>query len=333
AHLGAGCTVGNDAMLGGYSKLRPGEHLPDGSVTMCDQQSAFQPRGTARTSPAQGDVHEDPGDAVKANLIDGACTLGACSLNILALVASFEATKLAASLWSKGDSFDTRVVVLSTVALAVWALASAVLLAVFKRVFIGDFRRMVAEGQRDEISAQVGQLTTDVERGSGGEQQEGQRRKPNRLTASQGMRWRWMHRVVYFSVFETHILNIFLRGTWLLNVWLRLMGADVSMSALILGKVADHGMVKVGSGSIVAGVLYGHCVTFVDGVWSLEMAHASVGERAVVHAHTASFCTEMRAGSTLTAGSATLSGQVLQAGEVFGGRPPKKLSGSWGTVA
>ncbi|CAN0391998.1 unnamed protein product, partial [Ectocarpus sp. 12 AP-2014] len=88
--------------------------------------------------------------------------------------------------------------------------------------------------------------------------QETQRRNPNKLTASQGMRWRWMHRVVYFSVFETHILNTVLRGTWLLNVWLRLMGADVSMSALILGKVADHGMVKVCRGSIVAGVLYGH---------------------------------------------------------------------------
>lgn len=89
---------------------------------------------------------EDPGDAVKANLIDGACTVGACSLNVLALVASFEATKLAASLWSNGDSFDTRVAVLSTVALVVWAFASAVLLAAFKWVFVGDFRTMFAEG-------------------------------------------------------------------------------------------------------------------------------------------------------------------------------------------
>lgn len=79
-------------------------------------------------------------------MIDAACTLGACSLNMLALVASFEATKLAASLWSNGDAFDTRIAVLSTVALVVWALASAVLLAVFKRVFVGDFRTMSIEG-------------------------------------------------------------------------------------------------------------------------------------------------------------------------------------------
>lgn len=91
---------------------------------------------------------EDPREAVKVNVIDAACTLGACSFNILALVASFEATKLVASLWSRGDSFDTRVVVLSAVALAVWALASAVLLAVFKWVFVGDFRLMSTAGAR-----------------------------------------------------------------------------------------------------------------------------------------------------------------------------------------
>ncbi|CAM9561152.1 unnamed protein product [Ectocarpus sp. 13 AM-2016] len=328
-HLGAGCTVGNSAMLGGYSKLRPGEHLTDGSVTMCDQQSAFQFGGSAPTS-AQRDNHGDPRETVKANMIDAACTLGACSFNILALVASFEATKLAASLWSRGDSFDTRVVVLSTVALAVWALASAVLLAVFKWVFVGDFSIMsTAAGTQKKISARVGPLSTDIEKGTGGGQQEGQRGKTNKLTASQVMRWRWMQRFVYFSLFEPYIINTVLKGTWLLNVWLRLMGADVSRGALILGKVSDHGMVKVCKGSVVAGVLYGHRATFVDGVWSFELAPACVGERGVVHAHTGSWCTEMGAGSTLTAGSATLSGQVLQAGEVFGGRPPQKLSGSW----
>ncbi|CAN0057304.1 unnamed protein product [Ectocarpus sp. 6 AP-2014] len=321
AHLGAGSTVGNGAMLGGYSVLRPGEHLTDGSVTMCDQQSAFQPCGTTPTSPARRDGHNDAGEAVKENLIDAACTLGACSLITLALVASFEATTFAASSWSKGDGFDTRVVVLSTVALVVWALASAVLLAVFKRVFVGDFRRKPAEGQRKEISAQIGPRTTDIEKG--------QRRKPNKLTASQVMRWRWMQRFLYFSLFEPYIVNTVLRGTWLLNVWLRLMGADVSMGALILGKVSDHGMVKVCRGSVVAGVLYGHCVSFVDGVWSMEMVPACVGEGAVVHAHTGTFCTDMRGGSTLTAASATLSGQVLEAGQVFGGRPPRQLAGSW----
>ncbi|CAM9346479.1 unnamed protein product [Ectocarpus sp. 12 AP-2014] len=154
-HLGAGSVVGNGAMLGGYSMLRPGEHLTDGSVTMCDLKSAFQAGGATRTPPTQRDGRDHPGEAVKENVIDAACTLGACSLNILALVASFEATKSAASVWSEGDAFDTRVVVLSTIALAVWALASAVLAAVFKRVFVGDFRRMSAEGggQRKETSA------------------------------------------------------------------------------------------------------------------------------------------------------------------------------------
>ncbi|CAB1096155.1 unnamed protein product [Ectocarpus sp. CCAP 1310/34] len=337
-HLGAGCTVGNGAMLGGYSKLRPGENLTDGSVTMCDQQSAFQFGASAPTS-AQRDIHddplhmcfaaEDPRETVKANVIDAACTLGACSLNILALVASFEATKLAESLWSRGDPFDTRVVVLPAVALVVWALASAVLLAVFKWVFVGDFRLMSTPGTRKEISARVGPRSTDIEKGSGGGQQGGQRRKSNKLTASQVMRWRWMQRFVYFSLFEPYIVNTVLKGTWLLNVWLRLMGADVSMGALVLGKVSDHGMVKVCEGSVVAGVLYGHRATFVDGVWSMELAPACVGKRGVVHAHTGSWCTEMGAGSTLTAGSATLGGQVLQAGDVFGGRPPQKLSGSW----
>ncbi|CAN0473060.1 unnamed protein product [Ectocarpus sp. 12 AP-2014] len=308
-------------MLGGYSVLRPGEHLADGSVIMCDRQSAFQPGGTTPTSPARRDGHNGAGEAVKENLIDAACTLGACSLNIMALVASFEATTFAASLWSKGDGFDTRVVVLSTAALVVWALASAVLLAVFKRVFVGDFRRKPTEGQRKEISAQIGPRTTDIEKG--------QRRKPNKLTASQVMRWRWMQRFLYFSLFEPYIVNTVLRGTWLLNVWLRLMGADVSMGALILGKVSDHGVVKVCRGSIVAGVLYGHCVSFVDGVWSMEMAPACVGEGAVVHAHTGSFGMDMRDGATLTAASATLRGQVLEAGQVFGGRPPQKLAGSW----
>ncbi|CAM9321295.1 unnamed protein product, partial [Ectocarpus sp. 13 AM-2016] len=321
AHLGAGSTVGNGAVLGGYSVLRPGEHLADGSVTMCDRQSAFQPGGTTPTSPARRDGYNGAGEAVKENLIDAACTLGAYSLNTLALVASFETTTFAASLWSKGDGFDTRVVVLSTVALVVWALASAVLLAVFKRVFVGDFRRKPTEGQRKEISAQIGPRTTDIEKG--------QRRKPNKLTASQVMRWRWMQRVLYFSLFEPYIVNTVLRGTWLLNVWLRLMGADVSMGALILGKVSDHGMVKVCGGSVVAGVLYGHCVSFVDGVWSMEMAPACVGTSAVVHAHTESFGTDMRDGATLTAASATLRGRILEAGQVFGGRPPQKLAGGW----
>lgn len=48
-----------------------------------------------------------------------------------------------------------------------------------------------------------------------------------------------------FSLFEPFVIDPFLKGTWLLNAWLRLMGADVSMGALILGRVADYGMIKV----------------------------------------------------------------------------------------
>ncbi|CAB1103955.1 unnamed protein product [Ectocarpus sp. CCAP 1310/34] len=291
AHLGASSTVGNGAMI------RFGRGTNRKAASFSRPDDAFLPRAPLFLCCAA----EDAGEAVKENLIDAACTLGACSLNTLALVASFETTTSLASLWSNGDGFDTRIVVLSTVALVVWALASAVLLAVFKRVLAGDFRRKPTEGQRKEISAQIGPRTTDVEKG--------QRRKPNKLTASQLMRWRWMQRLLYFSMFEPYIVNTILRGTWLLNVWLRLMGADVSMGALILGKVSDHGMVKVRQPLVALGT--------------------EVGEGAVVHAHAGTFCTDMRSGSTLTAASATLSGQVLEAGQVFGGRPPQKLAGSW----
>lgn len=59
------------------------------------------------------------------------------------------------------------------------------------------------------------------------------------------MRWRCMQRVLQFSLFEPYVIDPFLKGTWLLNAWLKLMGADVSYGALLLGKVSDHGMVKV----------------------------------------------------------------------------------------
>lgn len=54
-----------------------------------------------------------------------------------------------------------------------------------------------------------------------------------------------MRRVLSFSLFEPFVLEPLLKGTWLLNVWLRLMGADVSMGALILGRVSDYGMATV----------------------------------------------------------------------------------------
>jgi len=53
------------------------------------------------------------------------------------------------------------------------------------------------------------------------------------------------------------------------------------------------------------------------------------GECGVVHAHTASWGVNVREGSTITAVSATLPGTVFEAGEVYGGRPPRKLGASW----
>ena len=53
------------------------------------------------------------------------------------------------------------------------------------------------------------------------------------------------------------------------------------------------------------------------------------GERAVLHDHARVFCMHMGADTTLTATSSSLSGQVLKAGQVYGGRPSKALMGSW----
>lgn len=66
---------------------------------------------------------------------------------------------------------------------------------------------------------------------------------PNRILYFR--RWRWMQRVLSFVLFEPYFIEPLLRGTWLLNLWLNMMGADVSMGSLILGKVSDHGLVKV----------------------------------------------------------------------------------------
>lgn len=73
------------------------------------------------------------------NFLDVACTLGLWTLNSLSVVASFEATKFVASLSPYNDGLSTRYVVLSTVALVAWAFSTSVLLAVFKRIFAGDF--------------------------------------------------------------------------------------------------------------------------------------------------------------------------------------------------
>lgn len=85
----------------------------------------------------------------------------------------------------------------------------------------------------------------DVEAELSGAQEKIERRRARRLTAAQCMQWRWMWRALFGSLFEPYVVNVFLKGTWLFNAWLRLMGADVSMGALVLGKVSDHGLVKV----------------------------------------------------------------------------------------
>lgn len=86
-------------------------------------------------------TYHGPREAIRVNFLDAACTLGLWLLNALSVVASFEATKFAASLSSYDDAAGTRYVALSTVALIAWALSTSLLLAAFKRVFAGDFDR------------------------------------------------------------------------------------------------------------------------------------------------------------------------------------------------
>lgn len=105
----------------------------------------------------------------------------------------------------------------------------------------------------------------DLENGNNGAPRKARKHEPTTLTPCQVVRWRWMRRVLSFSLFEPFIIDPFLKGTWLLNAWLRLMGADVSMGALILGRVADYGMVKAR--------FWRHCV------WSPLMAGILSGLR------------------------------------------------------
>lgn len=229
------------------------------------------------------------------------CSLGAWLVIIIAMMASFEATKCLAKLWTESGTLSVRVVVLSTVAAAVWAFVTSLLLAVFKWTIVGDFSRMssasgvqvalcpmgagyfVSNGSISTarrvpiiILARVrsfllshsqllplpcpcpdraGASTTspvgavpdleDVEAGTTGIRGNVKIQRSAGLTAPQVVLFNWTRRVVSFSLFGPFVLEPFLNGTWLLNAWLRLMGADVSMGALILGQVSDHGLVKV----------------------------------------------------------------------------------------
>lgn len=59
-------------------------------------------------------------------------------------------------------------------------------------------------------------------------------------------RWRCARRVLDATLFKPYIMYPLLRGTWLYNLWVRGMGANVSMGALMLGYVNDHDFVQVG---------------------------------------------------------------------------------------
>lgn len=81
------------------------------------------------------------------DLIDAKCTLGAWILQGTALVVSFEATTLVASLATYDDNLSTRTVALSAVAFTSWAFAASVLLAAFKWIFVGDLHRPSTTGR------------------------------------------------------------------------------------------------------------------------------------------------------------------------------------------
>lgn len=84
-------------------------------------------------------------------------------------------------------------------------------------------------------------------------------------------------------------------------------------------------MFKVGGGAVVAGNASGHRVSLHQDALAMQMAPCTIGERAVVHDHSAFWMAEIQTGSTMTAGSAAMSGQVMKGGAVYGGRPPTKL--------
>ncbi|CAM9909897.1 unnamed protein product, partial [Scytosiphon promiscuus] len=339
SHFSAGSSVGDGSQLGGCTLLRPGESLASGMRTMCDLESAYQLGGPKSSPPTDtSGKRQIRAAATTQNVIDLSCTLGAWIVNTSAMVASFEVAKLTASLSSYDDGFSTRAVVLWTTGAVAWAIATSLLVGLFQWVIRAKFRQPTAQGvcrwmdqsfRNDLLRGKRTRFMTNCMISLRRGRQEVGRQASSTLTASEVVRWRWMRRVLHFSLFEPLVIDPFLRGTWLLNAWLRLMGADVSMSSLILGRVSDYGVAKVRDGAIVAGVVYGHIVTFADGKWTMEVAPSIVGERAVLHNHARMFCMHLEAGSTLTAASSSLSGQVLPAGKVCGGRPSTKLSDGW----
>ncbi|CAB1113754.1 unnamed protein product [Ectocarpus sp. CCAP 1310/34] len=269
SYLGAGSTVGSSSLLGGYALVRPGEKLADGKATMCDIHSAYQLGALAPSSPRT--------DSLAENFVDAACSLGAWLLNALALVTTLEATKFCAEFSPRHSTVST--VVLSMFAIMAWALSTAVLLALFRWTIGGNLHVVPSTG----VYGGLIKLAAAVDGPGSNRDVETGLRMPGRKKASitlggcQVMRWRWMRRVLCFSLFEPFVLEPLLKGTWLLNAWLRLMGADVSMGAIILGRVSDYGGVTVCDGAVVAGVVYGHVATFVDGKWTMTVGPSTVG--------------------------------------------------------
>lgn len=104
-------------------------------------------------------------------------------------------------------------------------------------------------------TAQIKPEPDDIDLELNAAQQRVEQRRAAKLTASQCMQRRWMWRALFGSLFEPYVIDVFLKGTWLFNAWLRLMGADVSMGALIVGKVSDHGLIKVRGNAVCDSLL------------------------------------------------------------------------------
>lgn len=71
-----------------------------------------------------------------------------------------------------------------------------------------------------------------------------QHRNTSGHTAAQLIRWRKLDSVLRSTLFEPYISPL-VQGTWLMNVWLKAMGAQVSMGSLVLGLVKDYDMIEV----------------------------------------------------------------------------------------
>lgn len=85
-------------------------------------------------------------DARAVNMADAACALGAWLILLLSTVASFETCTAVGSLWPQDRVRSIRLIVLGTVALSGWAVATALLVFVFKLVLVGDFKGESGEG-------------------------------------------------------------------------------------------------------------------------------------------------------------------------------------------